>query len=220
MSNANTVAQPLECTHAAAAQGGEVVHVGTGVVCAYTAESELSVKSLTRHSVNFDLSLNETIIIARKEESTWGSWLGNVPPSIVSAQAEQEALAMIDSLTECIMQSLSEDEDSDSSDDDGSCPNDENSLNDLLDSIVCLPTFVIDPASVSPPLTNKRKECAASSISTAGCSTIRNKKRRFAASAPLSDITSKFSATPTSPQSVCLVERDFSMSALAPIAAR
>jgi hypothetical protein len=93
------------------------------------------------------MAKNETWVIPRKLESSWGSWHTNLPSyttSIVSSAAEAEALAMIDSLTECIITSLDaaeEDSDSDGSDSEGG---DENSIEALLESIDALPTFRTD----------------------------------------------------------------------------
>lgn len=149
--------------------------------------------------VKFDLSKNQTLVIPRKEESTWGNWISNAPSSIVSASAEQEALEMIDSLTDCIMQSLKEDEND--SHDSSIRSNDEYSLDDLLDSIASLPTLVIEP-----PSDKKRTSSTLETVVESSIHTRPNKKRRMVNSThhhvPLADITCKFTTAPTSPVSV------------------
>lgn len=148
--------------------------------------------------VIFDLSKNQTLVIPRKEESTWGNWISNAPSSIVSASAEQEALEMIDSLTDCIMQSLQEDDND--SHDSSIKSNDEYSLDDLFDSIACFPTFVIESPSDKKRTSSTLETVVESSIHRP------NKKRRMVNSThhhvPLADITCKFTTAPTSPVSV------------------
>merc|ERR1719353_2575800 len=109
--------------------------------------AEVDVTQRYSKRVRFCIAKNETRVIPRKLESSWGSWNTNLPSyatSIVSSAAEAEALAMIDSLTECIITSLdAAEEDSDSNGSDSEC-GDENSIEALLESIDALPTFRTD----------------------------------------------------------------------------
>merc|ERR1740138_988745 len=91
--------------------------------------------------VRFSMAKNETWVIPRKlaDEYTWGSWHLNLPSyatGIVSTTAEAEALAMIDSLTECIISSLDTAESD--KEEENTC-----SIDALLDSIDPLPMFSV-----------------------------------------------------------------------------
>merc|ERR1719440_201479 len=124
------------------------VHADTAAACTY----EVKVAQRYPKRVRFCMAKNEIRVIPRKLESSWGGWNTNLPSyatSIVSSAAEADALAMIDSLTECITTSLDaaeEDSDSDGSDSEGG---DENSIEALLESIDALPPSGPTPLSES-----------------------------------------------------------------------
>lgn len=207
------------------------VHAGTAAAC--TCEVKVTQRYSKR--VRFCTAKNETWVIPRKLESSWGSWHTNLPSyatSIVSSAAEAEALAMIDSLTECIITSLDAAEDDSESDGSDSEGGDENSIEALLESIDALPTFRTDAFErkrvVDLPANITAVAAAQSSHSQSQSQSPAAKRRRLCLAphkhmhvhmhmqrTPLADITdeesvsvrcavegSKVEATPSSPVTV------------------
>jgi len=105
-----------------------------------TCETKVEIEQRAKR-VRFCVAKNEIWVIPRKlpDEYTWGSWHSNLPSyatGIVSTTAEAEALAMMDSLTECIVSSLDTAESDE--EDENAC-----SIDALLESIDSLPTFSV-----------------------------------------------------------------------------